>query len=48
MEDIGVALSLSFSGAYVDRFDRDERSYKVIPQLEQDWRATVEGIKDIP
>lgn len=48
MESIGQALSLGFSGAYVDRFDRDERSYKVIPQLERDWRTTAEGIKDIP
>lgn len=48
MESIGQALALGFSGAYVDRFDRDERSYKVIPQLEVDWRTTAEGIKDIP
>lgn len=48
MADIGDALALGYSGAYVDRFDRDERSYKVIPQLEVDWRTTTEGLKDIP
>lgn len=48
MESIGQSLALAFSGTYVDRFDRDERSYKVIPQLELDWRTSADYIKDIP
>jgi multidrug efflux pump len=47
MEAIGQALALSYSGGYVDRFDSDERSYKVIPQLEKRWRTVAENVKNI-
>ncbi|MEO5342625.1 MAG: efflux RND transporter permease subunit [Gammaproteobacteria bacterium SHHR-1] len=47
METIGQTLALGMSGGYVDRFDRDERSYKVIPQLQADWRNDPELLKDL-
>jgi multidrug efflux pump len=47
MENIGQTLALSMSGGFVARFDRDERSYKVIPQLEAAWRTDPELLKDV-
>ena len=38
MQDIGSALSAMLGGGYVNFFELDGRSYKVIPQVEQRYR----------
>ncbi len=38
MEDIGSALSAMLGGGYVNFFELDGRSYKVIPQVDQRYR----------
>ncbi len=38
MNSIGAALSVLLSGGYVNYFDFDGRSYKVIPQVQQKFR----------
>jgi multidrug efflux pump len=38
MNDVGSALTAMLSGGYVNYFDLDGRSYKVIPQVQQRWR----------
>lgn len=38
MQDIGSALSAMLGGGYVNFFELDGRSYKVIPQVEQRFR----------
>src|SRR5512143_1037324 len=45
MEDIGSALSAMLGGGYVNFFDLDGRSYKVIPQVEQRFRLNPDQLR---
>ncbi len=46
MRDIARTLSVMLGEGYVNRFNLEGRSYKVIPQLERDARLTVDSLKD--
>jgi multidrug efflux pump len=46
MADIGRTLSVMLGEGYVNRFNLEGRSYKVIPQLERDFRLTTEMLND--
>ncbi len=41
MSDVGQAMSAMLGGGYVNYFSLDDRSYKVIPQVEQRYRLNV-------
>jgi len=45
MEEIGSALSAMLGGGYVNFFELDGRSYKVIPQVEQRFRLNPDQLK---
>ncbi|MGO8754827.1 MAG: efflux RND transporter permease subunit [Gallionellaceae bacterium] len=45
MQDIGSALSAMLGGGYVNFFDLDGRSYKVIPQVEQNFRLNPDQLR---
>ncbi len=45
MQDIGSALSAMLGGGYVNFFELDGRSYKVIPQVEQRFRLNAAQLK---
>jgi multidrug efflux pump len=45
MQDIGSALSAMLGGGYVNFFELDGRSYKVIPQVEQRFRLNTEQLR---
>ncbi|MHB0920326.1 MAG: efflux RND transporter permease subunit [Thiomonas delicata] len=45
MQSIGQALSAMLGGGYVNFFDLDGRSYKVIPQVEQRFRLNPDQLK---
>ncbi len=45
MQDIGSALSAMLGGGYVNFFELDGRSYKVIPQVEQRFRLNADQLK---
>ncbi|HXX65966.1 MAG TPA: efflux RND transporter permease subunit, partial [Polyangiaceae bacterium] len=47
MQSVGADLSSMLSGNFVNRFNIDGRSYKVIPQIERAARLTPEQIADI-
>ncbi|OGV31778.1 MAG: multidrug efflux protein [Legionellales bacterium RIFCSPHIGHO2_12_FULL_35_11] len=47
MEDIGKSISGAMSGGYVNFFDLQGRSYKVIPQLERKYRLDVDQVNNI-
>jgi multidrug efflux pump len=47
MRDVGMDLSSMLSGDYVNRFNIDGRSYKVIAQIERRGRLTSQDIEDI-
>ncbi|HKQ68478.1 MAG TPA: efflux RND transporter permease subunit, partial [Polyangiaceae bacterium] len=47
MQQVGADLSSMLGGNFVNRFNLDGRSYKVIPQIERAGRLTVEQLKDI-
>jgi multidrug efflux pump len=47
MSQVGVDLSSMLSGNYVNRFNLDGRSYKVIPQVERASRLTSAQLGDI-
>lgn len=47
MDNIGMALSTSMSEGYVNRFSMQSRSYRVIPQLEREYRLTPEQLEQI-
>ena len=47
MRDVGADLSAMLSGAFVNRFNVEGRSYKVIPQIERAGRLTPEQLLDI-
>lgn len=44
MQDIGSALSAMLGGGYVNFFELDGRSYKVIPQVDQRFRLNPEQL----
>jgi len=44
MASIGQDLSVLLSGGYVNRFNYDGRSYKVIPQVEDSGRVTADSL----
>jgi multidrug efflux pump len=44
---VGADLAAMLSGAYVNRFSMEGRSYKVIPQVERVGRLTPEKLKEI-
>ncbi len=46
MQEIGRSLATLLGGGYVNRFSLDGRSYKVIPQVAQDFRLDPEKLKD--
>jgi len=47
MEQLGSDLSSMLSGNFVNRFNIDGRSYKVIPQIERSGRLTAADLEDI-
>lgn len=47
MQNIGNALSTSLGGNYVNRFNLQGRSYKVIPQVGQQYRFNPDEVKKI-
>ncbi|HEX7663139.1 MAG TPA: efflux RND transporter permease subunit, partial [Polyangiaceae bacterium] len=47
MQSIGADLSSMVGGNFVNRFNIDGRSYKVIPQIERASRLTPDQLKDI-
>jgi multidrug efflux pump len=47
MQQVGADLSSMLGGNYVNRFDLDGRSYKVIPQIERASRLTPRQLDDI-
>jgi multidrug efflux pump len=47
MSQVGLDLSSMLSANYVNRFNLDGRSYKVIPQLERSGRLTADQLADI-
>src|SRR5258708_1178308 len=47
MADIGISLGGLFSGEYVNRFDIEGRSYKVIPQVPRRYRLDASAIDGI-
>jgi multidrug efflux pump len=48
MNDVGSALSAALGGNYVNYFSLDDRSYKVIPQVERTARLNVADLADYP
>jgi multidrug efflux pump len=42
--DIGSTLNILLSDGWVSKFDRDNRSYKIIPQVEDGYRANPEDM----
>jgi len=47
MQQVGSDLSAMLSGNFVNRFNLDGRSYKVIPQIERAGRLSVSQLQDI-
>ncbi|HNK47125.1 MAG TPA: efflux RND transporter permease subunit [Pseudomonadota bacterium] len=47
MQQVGADLSAMLSGNFVNRFNIDGRSYKVIPQIERAGRLTADQLKEI-
>ena len=47
MAQVGADLSTLLSGAYVNRFDMDGRSYRVIPQIVRTERLVPEQLADV-
>src|SRR5262249_55273017 len=47
MQQVGADLASMLGGNYVNRFNIDGRSYKVIPQVERAARLTPEQLADI-
>jgi len=47
LPQVGADLSSMLSGNFVNRFNIDGRSYKVIPQIERSGRLTAEQLKEI-
>ncbi|MEN9577096.1 MAG: hypothetical protein RJA70_105 [Pseudomonadota bacterium] len=47
MQQVGADLSAMLGGNFVNRFNLDGRSYKVIPQIERASRLSVDQLKEI-
>lgn len=47
LQQVSADLASMLGGAYVNRFDLDGRSYKVIPQIQRSERLTAEQLKGI-
>ncbi len=47
MQQVGADLSSMLGGNYVNRFNMDGRSYKVIPQIERADRLTPEQLRHL-
>jgi multidrug efflux pump len=47
LQQVGADLSSMLGGNFVNRFNIEGRSYKVIPQIERAGRLTVDQLKDI-
>jgi len=47
MQQVGSDLSAMLGGNFVNRFNLDGRSYKVIPQIERASRLSISQLKDI-
>ena len=47
LQDVGADLGAALGGAYVNRFNIEGRSYKVIPQIERAGRLNPEQLDDI-
>ena len=47
LQDVGADLGAAIGGAYVNRFNIDGRSYKVIPQIERAGRLNPEQLEEI-
>ncbi len=47
MKSIGSSLSSALSGGYVNFFELQSRSYKVIPQLDRSYRLNIEQLGQI-
>ncbi len=47
LQQVGADLSAMLGGNFVNRFNIDGRSYKVIAQIERSGRLTVDQLKDI-
>jgi multidrug efflux pump len=48
MQDVGASLAAMLGGGYVNYFSMDERSYKVIPQVQQKFRLNPEQLLNYP
>jgi multidrug efflux pump len=46
MSDVGSSLAILLGGGYVNYFSLDQRSYKVIPQLQQRYRLNPDQLLD--
>nr|BBJ05679.1 acriflavine resistance protein B [Marinobacter nauticus] len=46
MRDVGQSLASMLSGGYVNRFNMEGRSYQVIPQVGNDFRASREALDE--
>ncbi|NWO05007.1 MAG: efflux RND transporter permease subunit [Alteromonadaceae bacterium] len=46
MQDVGETLSSMLSGGYVNRFNMEGRSYKVMPQVDDAFRPSKEALAD--
>jgi multidrug efflux pump len=46
LQDVGINLGVMLSGNYVNRFNVQGRSYKVIPQVSRDLRLNPEQLQD--
>lgn len=46
MRDVGQSLASMLSGGYINRFNMEGRSYQVIPQVGNDFRASREALDD--
>lgn len=46
LNDVGIALGTLLGGGYVNYFELDGRSYKVIPQVEQRYRLNADQVLD--
>lgn len=46
MNDVGSALSAMLGGGYVNYFSLDGRSYKVIPQVQQQYRLNIDQLQN--
>ena len=45
MRDIGTTLGVMVGAASVSKFDRDSRSYDIIPQVPQNYRLNPEELQ---